>query len=148
MADADFLLRLRNDPATRANSHTMTPVTPCEHQRWLQWNLKDPFVRIYIGLVRDMAIGVVRVAEESTGKLFSWTIAPEFRGMGYGRALVSSVVQITPGWLKAEIKAGNSASRHIAQSVGFHLDHEHNGICYYNICGESEWDHLAVLRHI
>lgn len=147
--DAAFLHRLRNDPETRLNSHNIGPVSWDDHVRWLDWNLKDQCVKIYIGASFGVDVGNVRVSEESTGRLFSWTIAPEHRGKGYGYALVRAVVNATGGRLKAEIKAGNIGSRLIAERAGFSLDHERNGILYYHITPDGYvHDPLAVLRHL
>jgi len=147
--DAAFLHRLRNDPKTRANSHNTDIVSWDDHVRWLDWNLKDQLVKIYIGVIGGQNIGVVRVEEEATGKLFSWTISPEHRGKGYGQALVKAVVDAIEGRLKAEIKAGNIASRIIAERSGFILDYEKNEILYYHITPDGYiHDPLAVLRHM
>lgn len=149
MQDAAFLHRLRNDLETRANSHNTAPTSWSDHVRWLDWNLKDQFVKIYIGVIFDADVGTVRVEEESTGKLFSWTIAPEHRGKGYGQALVKAVANATGGRLKAEIKAGNIGSQVIAERAGFVLDYEKSGILYYHITPDGyAHDHLAVLRHL
>lgn len=147
--DAQRLFEWRNDPVTRANSHNTAPILYVDHLRWLDWNLKDPFVRIFIGMVNGIEIGTVRVEEENTGKLLSWTVAPDHRGNGYGLSLVKAVVAITQGKLKAEIRTDNAPSRHIAVDAGMTLDHETAGICYYTfVSPDFIHDHLAVLRHL
>ena len=147
--DAQRLFEWRNDPVTRANSHNTAPILYADHLRWLDWNLKDPFVRIFIGMVNWIDIGTVRVEEENTGKLLSWTVAPDHRGNGYGLSLVKAVVAITPGKLKAEIHRHNAPSLKIAVGAGMTLDHETAGICYYTLVPDGYTiDHTAVLRHL
>ena len=60
--DAGFLFRLRNDPVTRDNSYTTDPVSMPDHMRWLDWNLKDQFVKLYISTIFGEDIGTAVIA--------------------------------------------------------------------------------------
>jgi len=131
MDDAEILLQWRNDPETRSASHDTAIVMMDDHLHWLSRNLKDQLVKIYIGMADGILIGTVRINEESTGNMLSWTIAPDHRRKGYGYALVRAVAEKAGGQLKAQIKTKNIASRKIAESIGLHLKAEENGLCHY-----------------
>jgi RimJ/RimL family protein N-acetyltransferase len=137
MDDAEILLQWRNDPETRSASHNTAFVMMDDHLRWLRRNLKDQFVKIYVGMAGDVPIGTVRINEDSTGNTLSWTIAPEHRRKGYGYTLVKAVAEKSGGQLKAQIKAKNAASRKIAESIGLRLEAEENGLCYYEVPVDS-----------
>ena len=136
--DAGFLLRLRNDPETRLNSHNTDPVEEAGHVVWLERNLKDPQVKIYIAALEGRPVGTVRVTAESTWKHFSWTVAPECRGQGYGHEMVNTVAGCTDGLLRAEVKVGNVSSQKIATKAGFILEHEKDGVRYYVLTTRSK----------
>ena len=65
------------------------------------------------------------------GWLLSWTIAPEARGKGYGKAMVAAMVKQLNGPLRAETTIGNIASEHIARAIGMKLKAERNGVRYW-----------------
>ena len=46
--DADFLLRLRNDPATVAASRQQRPVEETDHLAWLAMAICNPAISLYI----------------------------------------------------------------------------------------------------
>ena len=77
-------------------------------------------------------VGVVRFDELRDGSIeLSWTVAPEWRGRGIGKKMVSKALGlplVVAKQLKARIKKNNLASQKIAQAVGFHLHGEHGGV--------------------
>ena len=102
-ADGDFLLRLRNDPATVAASRVQQSVTPEEHAAWLTTVLADPARRLMIvelewwdadaihGGGRFLErIGTYRLDGIGTETVeVSLTVAPEERGRGYARQIIA-----------------------------------------------------------
>lgn len=120
--DAALLLAWRNDPLTRAMSRTEDLVTPEAHQAWLTQTLADPARTLLIAERDGEAVATVRRDRTAGGMELSWTVAPDARGRGYGRAAL--IAAIPPGVeALARIKPGNEASRRIARAAGF----EHAG---------------------
>ena len=131
--DADFMLRLRNDPETRLNSHNTAMIARADHMAWLADALKGDLIRIYVASVDERPVGTVRVDDAVTHKMLSWMVAPEPRGRGHGARMVRAVVDRTPELLRAEVKSFNVASRRIAERAGLLLDREADGVCRYAI---------------
>ena len=90
IADAPWLLRLRNDPATVAASVNVRTVRPVEHYAWLTALLNDPTRRLMIA----MASGAVDVATYRLDDVgaeaveVSLTVAPEARGRGFAALVI------------------------------------------------------------
>lgn len=61
----------------------------------------------------------------------SWTVAPERRGKGVGSRMVSLAASQIDGPIRAEVKAGNEASRKIAEAAGMTLEREDGGVLYF-----------------
>jgi RimJ/RimL family protein N-acetyltransferase len=126
-----MLLRWRNDSLTLNASHTTDPVPHDGHFAWLAEVLQDPSRRLYVAEVGGVAIGTVRVDLREDGWRLSWTVAPEHRGRGRGKAMVALAAELTPGPLLAEIKAGNRASVAVAEAAGFGLIGEVDGVLVF-----------------
>jgi len=126
-----MLLRWRNDSLTISASHTTAAVSREGHFRWLAEVLRDPARRLFIAETGGVAIGTVRADQSLEGWLLSWTVAPEHRGHGHGKAMVEAAARLTPGPLLAEIKSGNGASVAIAQAAGFDLIRELDGVLLF-----------------
>jgi len=126
-----MLLRWRNDSLTLTASHTSAPVSREGHFAWLADVLQDSSRRLYVAEAEGVAVGTVRVDGRGDGWLLSWTVAPERRGRGYGKAMVALAAGVTPGPLLAEIKVGNSASVAIAEAAGFSLTGEVDGVLVF-----------------
>ena len=129
--DADLLLAWRNDPDTRANSHTTGVVTREAHVAWLSTALADPQRAIRIAELDGVAVGTIRLDQAGDHYELSWTIAPSARGKGIGKAMLKATLTQLDKPAHAEIKAGNPASQHIAQHAGMTLAREENSIFYY-----------------
>lgn len=116
MADEALLFAWRNDYESRANSFSKH--TPEIYRRRMENWLSDPDCVLLIAEVEGKPVGSVRI--NPNGEL-SWVIAPEARGKGYGRQMVSAVS--SPDQF-ARIKAFNVASQKIAFACGFRLAQE------------------------
>jgi len=137
MADADQLLAWRNDAGTRAASHQGDPVAPDSHRRWLAAVLAQPGRQLWLAWRGDTAVGTVRADRGPAPQLgmvettLSWTVSPDHRGGGIGRAIVVLAVQACAGPLHAEVRQGNTASVRIAQAVGLKFAGELNGTLHF-----------------
>lgn len=97
MDDADFLLRLRNDPETRAMSGNTDEIRLGQHLLWLEQQIHKE--RLYVAS-DSQPVGMGRIDDtcswETDSEMIcelSYTIAPEHRGHGYGTALVRALVE-------------------------------------------------------
>ena len=73
--DADFLLRLRNDAGTRAQSLHEEVVDAAHHHAYLTSHIDAENVQLYIALDGDVAIGTCRGETHNGETELSWTIA-------------------------------------------------------------------------
>ncbi len=131
--DAKILLKWRNDPDTRVNSINMDEVFWENHLSWLEKTLKNPSRFLFVAEERGTPIGTVRADMSEDGKEFelSWTVAPEERGKGIGKRMVSLILSedfLLGKKLKAEIKEKNIPSIKIAKSLGFQKEEVSDGL--------------------
>jgi len=133
-SDESILLRWRNDPATVRGCISETPVTPLAHKAWLANLLRDPSRRLYIACCDGYPAGTIR-AELLDGDVteLSWTVAPEVRGRGVGKAIVAMALRYLNATVVARIKDGNRASEKIASAAGFVKTASDNGVSVWTI---------------
>jgi RimJ/RimL family protein N-acetyltransferase len=144
ISDATLLWRWRNDPMTRANSFTQSPVGWQEHRAWLTRKLESSAAQLCWLLVVEQdgqPAAIVRFDREEDGAEVSITVAPECRGAGIGAdalriaidglfAQIASLRKIV-----AYIKADNQASVKVFERASF--------VC----CGPSLQHGEAALRY-
>ena len=137
-ADAELLFIWRNDQETREQSVNGKEVSLSEHRAWLKRTLADPHRQLWIAEWDGGPVGTVRfdfdLAEDPERWELSWTIAPEGRGLG--ALLVQTAISRQSGPLRARIRAGNNASRKVAERAGFRLLREAEGMTYW-VCDQS-----------
>ncbi len=131
MTDAALLMAWRNDAATRGASHSAATVSPAEHRQWLQAQLRNPDMQLYIAESDGMAVGTVRAVGENGVAELSWTIAPEARGRGYAKAMVAALANRITGPIRAEIKTGNMASVKVAEHAGMSFQQQSGDVLHY-----------------
>lgn len=115
MDDADLLFAWRNDPETRANSISTAEVAWADHLAWLSSSIQSRRCRLLIAEEAGTPVGTLRIDD---GRQLSWTVAPNARGTGVGKRMVSLVARRGHS---ARIKRGNIASQRIAEAAGFRL---------------------------
>ena len=90
-ADADALLRWRNDPATRTASRDTGEVGAEQHRGWLAATLADPGRHLLLAVDGDGDVGTLRWDGRTDGEWeVSVTVAPERRGQSLGAPLLSA----------------------------------------------------------
>ena len=124
MADADRLLRWRNDADTRAQSRSVEEASTVDHIGWLSYLLAHPATsRLYIAEEEGLAVGTGRLdLSENTAEL-SLTVAPEHRGRGLARQIIHLLVaeagRLGYAMITAEVKGRNARSLAAFLASGF-----------------------------
>lgn len=114
LGDARLLFDWRNDPETCAASLSPGPVSWDGHIGWLERVIGDPN-RMLLIFEEDGPVGTVRL----DGGELSWTVSPDHRGRGIGKAMVLEAMSLGPTF--ARIKRDNLASQRVAYHAGFRL---------------------------
>lgn len=124
ISDSERLLNWRNAPTVRQSAFNTAEVLKEEHEMWFQTTLADPDVRIYILESGCIPVGQIRINRVGTVGFIDYSIDESFRGLGYGKKIVSLVVKeirkdnfVTS--LKAEVKPENLPSRKVFEGLGF-----------------------------
>jgi UDP-2,4-diacetamido-2,4,6-trideoxy-beta-L-altropyranose hydrolase len=123
--DCQMLFSWANDPDVRRASFHSDVVAWEGHQRWFAQKLLDPQSVIYIGEDQEgKAVGVVRFSLAEDRAILSVSVAPESRGAGWGRELITLSTQTltrsrSPRRVEAFVKPENHASIRLFESSGF-----------------------------
>lgn len=122
--DETLLLRWRNDAEAVKWSATPTKVSEEEHHNWFTKALRSELTGIYIGVADMVPVGVIRfdtIKTEDGDKIFiSITVAPECRGKGFGKILLTAGCLMMRDYnLNAIISAKNEKSISIFTKCGF-----------------------------
>jgi len=131
LGDARILFEWRNDPVTRQASLSTDEIKFENHLCWLKKSLQNPARRIYISSIGTQNVGSVRIDRSSCSWNLSWTVAPNWRGKGVGKIMVSNVVKSLSLPVTAEIRVNNIPSIKIAEAAGLQLVQEIDGIRHY-----------------
>ena len=90
-ADADALLRWRNDPETRAASRDTDAVGAAQHRAWLAATMAHPGRHLLLAVDGGGDVGTLRWDRRDDGEWeVSVTVAPERRGQSLGAPLLSA----------------------------------------------------------
>ena len=123
--DALDILHWRNDSHTRLMSRSSAVIEEDHHRAWFARALKDPGRILLLGTDAAQKIGMVRFDRHGAVQWeINIIIAPEVRGQGLGRHLLSMAIahffSLNPeASLLAEVKEDNAASHRLFASLGF-----------------------------
>lgn len=139
LSDVRDIFEWRNDLFNRSMFLNSAAVSLNDHINWYQRCLKNPHKIIYIGLIDELKVGMVRFDfDESTIQSeVSINLNPSLRGKGFGLKLLSKSISIykqskdTP--LIATVKKGNDSSLRVFAKCGFQNKSE-DDLCYHLIC--------------
>ena len=124
--DAALLLEWRIDREARRASFDTNRIHPDAHAAWLDEQLGSPASRIWMGLLDDRPVGVVRFTLAGHGATISITLAADRRAAGIGSRLISlgcrrlsadDAVRNIDAWIRPE----NGASERAFRAAGFRL---------------------------
>ena len=131
--DMGQLFLWANDKEVRKNSFSMAPISYEEHRNWYGNKLQEENTRIYIFCDGDLEVGALRLEFGREGAEISYSIAPEFRGKGYGQELIFQAEQEVRRWqesipalpertvIKAQVKPENQGSNKIFTKAGYEI---------------------------
>ena len=138
MADVGMLWEWRNDEETRQWSRSQERVPWETHVKWLTRRLEQTNYPLWVAertltfgawcskhesVTKVIPVGVGRIDPHGEELEVSVTIAPEWRGNGFGTKLVQALVDTVPegqrGRLIAQVKLGNKASVLALERAGF-----------------------------
>jgi RimJ/RimL family protein N-acetyltransferase len=122
--DAELLLAWRNDPVTRANSFEQGAIELESHRAWLTRKLASPDTRLWILTDDGVPAGQVRYDRRGHAGEVSVAIAPEFRGRGFGSAILRlsaprACSELALSEIRALVKPSNQASLAAFERAGF-----------------------------
>lgn len=144
LQDEDLLLEWANDPVTRQNAFNSGSITAVEHRAWFHRRLRYPAqcVMYIVETAFDVAVGQVRFDRREQGWEISYSVAPQFRRRGLGRAMLSRAIiclqqldSTSP--IYGQVKVENSASSKIFHSIGFHLVRTEDGRQMFELIGSK-----------
>lgn len=126
--DSKTLWLWRNDPATRSASLNRGLIPWEDHDRWFASAVNDPDRAILVAM-NDAGdrLGMVRFDFDTPREAtVSINVAPDFRGHGVGRTLLTSAVAWLDDWapgsaVTAVVRAANGASLRLFECEGFVL---------------------------
>ena len=125
-SDMDMLFQWVNDKEVRKSSFQTKDITYEEHQKWFMDMLHREDVRQYIYVLNEEPVGQIRILLTGEEAEISYSIAPKYRCMGYGKrmisALKSAVQEEYPGIrrLVAQVKPENVASQKAFLDCGYY----------------------------
>ena len=142
--DAKLFFDWVNEPVVRKNSFNTAPIAWEEHISWFQRALADNDIRIFVLMVEDNPAGQTRLAKSDCWRI-SYSIAPAYRGQGYGKLMLQLAEnELIDGGhagekLWAEVKTDNTASQRIFLGLGYQkIDGQNNEAYTYVKAVEHE----------
>ena len=123
--DRDMLYEWVNDSETRANAFSTATICYEEHCKWFNRIMTDEYVRQYIMMDGDVAVGQGRLTIEGNAAEIDYSVAPDKRGHGYGNMLITIMKQVVNKDLPqirklvAKVKPKNAASIRCFENNGF-----------------------------
>ena len=143
--DEQLLFDWANDPLTRAQAFNTDDIPLATHRTWLETRLTNPdrYLLYVIENHAGVAVGQARFElNENQDWVISYSLAPDFRGQGLGKKLLSAALAKLNGQYPCcavigHVKNVNLRSQAIFESLGFSHDKDENNefIIYRHILG-------------
>lgn len=121
--DEELLLEWRNDKETRKQSFHTAPVTKEKHHEWFEKALKNEKIILLLFVCDGVPIGTVRIEKNDLEADISYSIAPAYRGQGFGREMIHMLLDYAQNLnivhLQAQVKVDNLISQKTLLVNGF-----------------------------
>lgn len=124
--DEELLLEWANDAQTRSQSFHTEQIDKETHRKWYAESLKSTKRELLLCCHGETPIGLFRLDQRTeTEYEISYSIAAEYRGRGYGEAMLMLGEELARERhpklqrLLAEVKPDNGASRHLFEKLGY-----------------------------
>ncbi|KAI4441768.1 GNAT family N-acetyltransferase [Schaedlerella arabinosiphila] len=123
--DVDILFSWANDEDARKNSFCTEPIKYEDHVIWFQNMMQNESTSQYILIDQATPVGQIRLECDGAVGEISYSIAPDKRGVGYGKAICQLLIRkvcIEKPEIKkltAKIKIPNVASVYCFEKNGF-----------------------------
>jgi RimJ/RimL family protein N-acetyltransferase len=119
-SDCEMLFAWRNDDLSRQMSVSTEIIDLDTHREWFQNSLSGADREIWLAYrEKSKPFGTVRVDFTDKISELSWTIAPDFRGQGLGKKMVSQFLNDFPGEYIARVKQSNGPSINLVRELCF-----------------------------
>ena len=126
LADRELLFEWANDSVVRANAFHTKKIPYADHVKWFADVMTKDSIQQYILCDNKIPVGQIRFNMEGDKAFIDYSIAADFRGMGYGTILMQLFLQkletakmsdeIT---LVGQVKQENLASASVFEKCGF-----------------------------
>lgn len=121
--DASLFFDWRNEPDARAQSFSQDPISWPSHRRWFEAKLGSGSTDIFVGEIRGLPIGQVRLDFERDECVLSYSVDAVVRGRGWGGWLVAEAMKgVRPSRcrvMRADVREANTASRRVFRRLGW-----------------------------
>ncbi len=123
--DCRQLWEWANDPQVRPVSFATEPISWERHLEWFNSKMRDPNAVLYLALDSEgIAAGQVRYQIDTTRAAVSISLAPQFRGKGYGKAVLKMATEdlfhtTAVTQIDAYVKPNNTASIRLFTRAGY-----------------------------
>lgn len=127
LSDLELYYEWANDPVVRSNSFSSEPIPYEDHVKWFNRSLNKDDVHLFVLMEDDVPVGQIRINISDAVAEISYSISSEFRGKGYGRKIVSLLIEKIkkeiPGikTISARVKPDNEASKKVFEKEGFNM---------------------------
>ncbi len=123
--DVDLIYTWANDPEVRNNSFNSVPIPYESHCAWFAKRVSSPNVGFYVLEDTGVPVGQVRYEIDDNEALTNYSISKEYRGMGYGKAVIMlGEIQVKTDFpniirITAHVKKENLASAKVFRGLGY-----------------------------
>lgn len=118
--DLRDLFRWRNDPKVRRQMFTTGKIRWEDHVSFWKKRFADKKAKTYIIYHNGISSGMLRIDKRTDGDEIGIIIAPEWQGMGIGKAVIQAVIsKCASRPLLSRVKTDNEASKRIFDKNGF-----------------------------
>ena len=120
--DAEIILEWRNDEETRHNSFSKDRIDLETHKKWFKSKLEDRNCFLFMMEMDGERVGQIRLDRVDDVGEISYTIAPDMRGHGFGKRILSLIEENVPEGIcviMGMVEEHNIASKKCFMSNGF-----------------------------